>query len=313
MVEDHEQMKTPWPSTACALLGIPPPFETLFFKKRERHGIQLRFISLASPLDPTSVLKSLIHVRLGFTTLNCPLAIRFDVFYMVDEIMNNLVRGKKKANAVEAGTEDKKDTKGNGVSKEKSPQIPKSLMTYSIQIDSGKIQLPPFIDVKLPLTRFSGERSSESGIFFETVLEKFEVAYGLRSPKRRGECLSLPQLAALPEMARMHILLCLKDLAPLEKAFSIKKEKNSFRRIKAVDKGILRMAKKVAKRNSKEDKKRSTSTSSSHGGQRASNFESRRQKILSEIMKLDDGELSELWSVHQRYQKKLAKKRNEEP
>jgi hypothetical protein len=186
------------------------------------------------------------------------------------------------------------------------------MMTYAIQINSGKILLPPAIDMKLPLTRFSGERSSESGIFFQTVLEKFELEFGSKCPKGGGRCLSLPQLAALPEMARMHILLCLKDLSPLEKAFYIKKEKNSFRRIKAVDKGILKMAKKIAKRDAKATKRRSGLSSSTHDAQEAGNSTNRRQKILTEIMKLDDEELAEMWSVHQRYQKKLAKKRNEE-
>jgi hypothetical protein len=193
------------------------------------------------------------------------------------------------------------------------PPHPKSLMTYAIQIDSGKIKIPPLVDMRIPMTRLSGERSSVAGIFLETVIEKLEFAYGSTEPVMKKGCLSLPQIAALPESARMHILLCLKDLSSLEKALYMKKEKNSFRRIKAVDKGIVKMAKKISKRDSKVAKRKSTLATSSHGNQQvASDLACRRQQILSDVMKLDDAELSELWSVHQRYQKKLAKKRNEE-
>jgi len=193
-----------------------------------------------------------------------------------------------------------------------NPLHVRSRMTYAIQIDSGVIKLPPSIDVRLPLTRFSGERSSDSGLFFETALNKLELKYGSTGPHRSKQRLSLPQIAALPEAARMHILLCLKDLSSFEKALHIKKEKNSFRRIKAVDRGILKMAKKITKREAKEAKRGLSLALSTHGSQVTRNSSNRRQQVLSEIMKLDDSELADLWSVHQRYQRKLAKKRNEE-
>ena len=109
----------------------------------------------------------------------------------------------------------------------------------------------------------------------------------------------------------MHILLCLKDLSPLEIALNVKKEKNSFRRIKSVDKAILKTAKKVSKRYAKATGKKK---SSSHLTSRTSILDSanRRERILTEIMKLDDSELTNLWSVHQRYQKKVAKKLRDE-
>ena len=102
----------------------------------------------------------------------------------------------------------------------------------------------------------------------------------------------------------MHILLCLKDLSPLEIALKVKKEKNSFRRIKSIDKAMLKTAKKITKRDAK------SSTNKKHG--KILDTADRRQRILTEIMKLDDSELTNLWSVHQRYQKKLAKKLREE-
>jgi hypothetical protein len=315
MVEDHEHSKAPWPSTACALLDIPPPLETLSYKSRERHGLQFRFLSLMTPHDPNAQARSLIHVRLGFTTVDAPLAVRHDFLRVFNGVMNNLVRVRQTVKTAEDtandahinGAEDVKDEQDSATA------IPKSLMSYTIQLESGHIRLPPTVNIKVPFTRFCGERSSEVGISFETELAKIGLVYGVAEVRSKEECLSLNQIAALPEVARMHILLCLKDLSPLERALVVKKEKNSFRRIKAIDKGILEMAKRISncKRDSKVLKRKSSLATTNHAIGLSRSSTSRRQEILTEIMKLKDEELSELWTVHQRYQKKLAKKRGE--
>jgi phage regulator Rha-like protein len=73
----------------------------------------------------------------------------------------------------------------------------------------------------------------------------------------------------------------------------------------------LKWAKRVSKRDSKVLKGKTALSLSDHSRHVAAGFGSRRQHVLNEIMKLDDSELSEMWSVHQRHQKKLAKKRLE--
>jgi hypothetical protein len=312
MIEDHTQNNKPWPSTACALLDIPPPLESLAYKNREGHGLQFRFMSMSSAagVDPKS--KSLVNLRLGVTAVDSPWTVRKDITLIVSEIMNNIVRTKDASGTESKSVDDLQnndETKSEGVDEENINPLPTSLMTYTIQIDSGNISLYPLIEVKMPMTRFYGERSSLAGFSIEALLEKMEFSHGTKEPEIKKGCLSLPQIAGLPESARMHILFCLEDLSSLEKAFGVKKEKNSFRRIKAVDKAILKTAKKIMKRNSKNiiSKRRSSSHASLP---RDSIFESsnRRQRILTEIMKLDDSDLTNLWSVHQRYQKKLAKK-----
>ncbi|KAL3925199.1 MAG: hypothetical protein SGILL_000572 [Bacillariaceae sp.] len=305
MLEDHERTKSPWPSTACALLDIPPPLETLSYKSRERHGLQLRFLTLVTPNDPKSQSRSQIHLQLGFTAVDAPLAVRHDFFRVLDKVMENLVRVRQRDELEPGEThENKKDT-------EDSPAPPpKALLSYAIQVDGGDIKMPP-INTRMPLTRCFGERSSEVGVSFETELEKMSLAYGMIEERSKEKNLSLSQLATLPEVARMHILLCLKDLSPFEKALYVKKEKNSFRRIKALDKGILKMAKQISKRDAKVSKRNPSLTSSNHAKDLSLGSANYRQDVLTEIMKLDDGELSELWSVHQRYQKKLAKRRGD--
>lgn len=312
MIEDHEHHKTPWPSTACALLDIPPPLESLVYKSRERHGAQLRFVSLSR--NNTS--KSLVHLRLGVTDVDSPWKVMADINLIMKEIMDHVIRTRP-IRGKEKEDEPRNNDQGSDSSGKKLPNSqetdvivrPKSLMTYTIQIDTGNITLSPLIDLKLPLTKFSGERSSQAGIFLETILEKLELAYGSTEPKTIKGCLSLPQIAALPESARMHILFCLKDLSALETALFVKKEKNSFRQIKAVEKGILKMAKKIAKKDAKFSKKKPVNDSSGHNSTTTHiGSGGRRQQILSEIMKLDDRELAELWAVHHRYQRKVAKK-----
>ncbi|KAG7362668.1 hypothetical protein IV203_026028 [Nitzschia inconspicua] len=311
MMEDHEKIRAPWPSTACALLDIPPPLESLVYKSRERHGLQLRFVSLSATTDGALHAKSSVHARLGVTTVNTPLGVRFDFVRVINEILDNLVRGRQRSiNDTPAKDEEKeKDTETSRGQSEDSARD-KVWMSYTVQIDSGDIKLPPSINLKLPLTRFCGEKSSLTGISFESALDKIDVAYGSTQPQTEGQCLTLPQMSELPERVRMHILLCLPDLTPLEEALGVKKEKNPFRRIKTIDKAMLKVAKKVAKRVSKASNKKAELSVSDHSRHGRVGFGNRRQ-LLGEIMKLDDAELSELWSVHQRYKKKLAKKRGE--
>uniref|UniRef100_A0A7S4ABL3 Uncharacterized protein n=1 Tax=Pseudo-nitzschia australis TaxID=44445 RepID=A0A7S4ABL3_9STRA len=326
MIDDHAQNKTPWPSTACALLDIPPPLESLAYRSREGHGLQFRFISTPSSTgsNPDEVSKSIIHLRLGLTTVDSSWDIRNDIRLLISEIMKIIFGPKKKASQTAANEAKEADNARSNTNDEavsnkagtENEQVkPRSLMTYTIQVDSGNISLPPLIQAKMPMTRFSGERSSLAGFSIESVLGKINFSYGSKEPQKiEKRCLSLSQIASIPEHVRMHILLCLEDTSALEQALNVKKERNSFRRIKAVDKAILKMAKKITKRTAKVTSKkklngRHPSLSSRENLLDAS---SRRHNILTEIMKLDDAELSNLWSVHQRYKKKLAKKLQEE-
>jgi hypothetical protein len=327
MIDDHARNKAPWPSTACALLDIAPPVESLAYKSREGHGLQLRFLSTPSSSRPglDEVSRSMIYLRLGLTTVDSNWDIKNEIGVTLGEIMRNL-SGKKKEAPASSDTEadnsgEHKNETDDLTESQKEENQTETLppqrfsMAYTIQVDSGNILLPPLIEVKMPMSRFSGERSSVAGFSIESELGKLDFAYGAKEPM--PTCTSsplLPQIAGLPESVRMHILLCLKDLSPLELALNVKKEKNSFRRIKAVDKAILKTAKKITRRISKATGKKKVSGSSGHHLSRTSLLDAadRRQRILTEIMKLDDGELTNLWSVHQRYQKKLAKKLREE-
>jgi len=314
MIDDHEQNKAPWPSTACALLNITPPAESLAFKSREGHGLQLRFISNLSGTksDIDQISRSMLYVRLGLTTIDSHWKIQNEIGVTVSEIMRCL-RGPRRSGMSTTGetkvNKEVQKSANNDAVENEAPRL-RSLMMYTIQVDSGNISLPPFVEVKMPLTRFSGERSSLAGFSIEAALEKIEFAYGSKELKPKKQPPLLSQVAELPEKLRLHILLCLKDLSPLEIALNSKKEKNSFRRLKSIDKAILKTAKRTNKRLAKSARKKKSSSQIGSLPSRELLLDSanRRQRILTEIMKLDDSELTNLWSVHQRYQKKLAEK-----
>ena len=290
LVAGYDQEKTPWPSTACVLLDIPPPLETLVYQGRERHGLQLRFRSLDDPTNQDEASRSHVFARLGSMNLAAPYGFWREFFRVYKNAVSCI-----KETPNEESSIGKKASKAD----DSSVPRPKSLMKYSVQMDGGRMVMDPLMNVKLPLTHFSGEKSSESGFFLETILNKMRFAYGkTEEPNRRG--FSLQRLAALPENIRLRILLCLEDLGPLEQALELKEEKNSFRRCRSVNKGIVKIAKKLA-RSSKSSRKK-TSRGDFHS--------TRRQEIMTELMKLDDNELDELWSVHQKHLKKVAKKKS---
>ena len=115
LIDDHAQSKAPWPSTACALLDMPPPAESLAYKSREGHGMQLRFISTPSSTqsDQDQVSRSMIYLRLGLTTVDSNWAIRNDISMAIGEIMRSL-RGRKKMTPSKPEEEVEIDSDKNG-------------------------------------------------------------------------------------------------------------------------------------------------------------------------------------------------------
>lgn len=309
VVDDFDNKRAPWPSTACALLAVPPPLETLVYKKRECHGLQMRFISLDNPTDEVVPTRSLLDVRLGVTTISMQWALRLEMSNVRQEIMSTIFdQGATKGsnNGKNEGPKDQATESASSKSQnEDVPETPrpKSLMKYKVQIDSGAISLPPLISLNLPLTQLAGERSTESGLFLESVLQRLEMSYGQVDPSStlHGKCLSLQQMAALPESLRMRILLLLDDLGPLEEALQLKKGSNSFLQCRSVNKGLLKMAKKVSKSSKSSRRKQVRKAESSTN--------TRRHELMTEFLKLDDDELEEMWSSHQKILRKLAKRR----
>lgn len=274
---EESSRRSPWPSTAAALLEMQPPLETLAYEARDRHALQLRYISVNSPGLDCDTSRKHANIRVGIASVDAPWAIRTQVRTIIDQARVSVLGPRPKVD--EPGT----------------PEVPvqqsDALMKYKMQIDGGHIRLYPLIDVRLPLTKFFGDRSS--GLSFETLLDRVSFRYGQHAPAdalhQRG--LSLEQLAELSENVRLRILLFIKDLKPLEAALGVKPESNSFLRCRAVNKGIVRMAKKVG------------TSQPSRTSDSAKNPTTRRQELVTELLRMDDDAMEELFTMYTRSQK----------
>jgi hypothetical protein len=283
MTKEENNRRSPWPSTAAALLEMQPPLETLPYEARDRHALQFRYIKVNSPGLDYDTIRTHANIRVGIASVDAPLAIRTDARTILDQARESVLGPRPEAS--EPGTPEE--------------PVPKSdaLMKYKMQIDGGHVRLDPKIDVRLPLTKFCGERSSDTGLFFETLLDRVSLRYGEHAPAdslhQRG--LSLEQLAELSENVRLRILLFVKDLRPLEAALGVAPESNSFLRCRAVNKGIVKMAKKVRK------------SQESRTSESAVKPTTRRQELVTELLRMDDDSMEELWAMYTSRQK--AKKR----
>lgn len=284
----------PWPNTAAVLLDLPPPLETLVYEKREGHALQFRFIGTDSlqSHENRSFSRQHAFARVGAFAVDAPFKIKDQVLTVISEA-KNCVFGSSEHRQKSLDRSPRPSVKMEATMD--------SLMKYKLQIDGGRICLDPLIDVRIPLTTVGGERSSSSGLSFETILENVNLKYGQGSPalalKRE---LSLRYLAELPESARLRVLLFLEDLTPLESALGLKSESNPFRRCSSVNKGILKSAKKLAR-----------SSKMVHGKDLKKHNMNRRQQLLNQLLKMDDDALESLWATHQLSKRRLSRvKRN---
>lgn len=287
MTREPENKRPPWPSTAAALLDLPPPLETLLYEARERHGLQLRYFMMTEPGNEQR--KSWGHANLwiGSAYIDVPFSIR-DVISAVISESKSVVQGRN-TSPVESlpGVEVVKDYESSTAAIDTRDE---SRLQYKLRFAGGRVRMEPTIDVHLPLTALTGEKSSLSGISIETILHNAKVKYSKPAPRVVEHGLSLPQLAELPENVRLRVLLFLPDLKPLELALGINAEPNSFLRCRAVNKGIVKFSKRHLKRLAKSVQNRPSQADRPN----------RRQELLAKVMALDDLQLETLLMHHQR-------------
>jgi predicted DNA binding CopG/RHH family protein len=273
--------RPPWPSTAYSLLGISVPMETIHYESRERHALQMRYTALSgSNIDED---RSVVDVRVGVTSVDMPFKTKDDIYAVISESQKSVFGPPEdeKPKTDDAPTNEQKTKTKQEVSSKSS------LLKCKVRVDGGRVNISPVINLCLPPSTFFVEQSSLYGLFFETLLQRMEFAYGEErrasvAKSRRG---NLSRLAALPEGIRLRVLLFVNDLGPLETALGLKHESNSFLRYRGVNKAIVR----VAKRSSKLKRKKRESHISTF----------RREEMLAELLSMDDTALQDLWSLHQ--------------
>jgi hypothetical protein len=272
---EDESNRSPWPSTAAALLDVQPPLETLAYQERDRHGLQLRFVNVARHMIDFTKTRSLLNVRLGAAAID----LLFDIKNQIPIII-------KEARTLALGNIP-------AVKHDKKLMI-ESLMRYRIHLDGGNFKLEPRLKLRLPLTVVSGEKSATDGLFFETMLERVSLSYGETCSAVRAlehpTGLSLQQLAKLPENVRYTIFIFLDDLAPISEAFCLKREANSFLQCRSLNKVIVRAAKRATKKDKSLDLESDSEPAVN-----------RRQELITELLKLDDESLEQLYRSYLRF------------
>ena len=277
--------RPPWPTTACALLDVQPSFESQLYESRERHGLQLRVLQVTEdPGKASEKARSLINCQMGPAEVSLPWPVAAPFRGVKDEINKSLFSVQEETDTEEAAAADESNTD--------------TVKQYRFQFGGGRVALGKMMNVHLPLTRLAGDICPESGFSMETLVERAELSYGVSSEKLAPTAntamgFSLRRLTTLPENVRLRILLFVDNLEPMERALQVKRQSNSFLRCTAVNKGLGKIAPKKIRR-------KAAST--------PENSLNRRQELMNKLLTLDDDTLENLWTHHQKKQRKVKKK-----
>lgn len=277
--------RPPWPTTACALLDVQPSFESQLYESRERHGLQLRMLQVTEdPGKASEKARSLINCQMGPAEVSLPWPVAAPFRGVKDEINRSLFSVQEETDTEEAAAADESNTD--------------TVKQYRFQFGGGRVALGKMMNVHLPLTRLAGDICPESGFSMETLVERAELSYGVSSEKLAPTAntamgFSLRRLTTLPENVRLRILLFVDNLEPMERALQVKRQSNSFLRCTAVNKGLGKVAPKKIRR-------KAAST--------PENSLNRRQELMNKLLTLDDDTLENLWTHHQKKQRKVKKK-----
>lgn len=285
MNAEKNHKRPPWPTTAAAMLDVPPPLESLVFEERDRHGFQVRFTTVLDPGKETDRSRKECNMRVGAAIADVPFGVWNDFF--------RIIRLSKESILGPPAPSPPPDP-APGV--ESEPKSMDSIFRYKITAEGGTLHLSPTIKAKVPLSSVDGEISAEAGFSVQAFLEKIKVSFGNPAPPRvLDKGLSLHQLAKLPDNVRLRVLLFLKDLKPLETALGLPAASNSFLRCRSVNKGIVKVSKKLRRKmeNDGLDQDRNKSSSVS-----------KRQVLMSELLALDDDTLEDLLEEHYRRQRR---------
>jgi hypothetical protein len=278
-----------WPTTAATMLQVPALAEMTQFESREKHCLQVRFFSLENGDSDLSM--STMNARVGMFVVDLPDTFPSEVFSIINQAQNSIFGQKVNRESGDKGNVS--EAHKAGLSPKVAREYPRQpRLMYAIRLDGGTVAWSPLVQIRLPILRLSGEQASDSQLFFETILNHVKVQYGKRSSLEMPQNqLSLSTMARLPDEVRLRILLFLNDLGPLEKALGVKRASNSFLRCCAVNKAIVKVAKRSPSPTKMIKRKRSSR-------QPSTDSKPSRQEILSELMKLDEQALEDLWFAH---------------
>ena len=164
----------------------------------------------------------------------------------------------------------KKPTKGS-----KKPS-----WNFQVSTNGGRVSCYPVIEISIPDAKFSGKSGPED-FSFHTLLDGLGIKYGSQKQQPLQQIL----LCALPETLRMHVLVFLDELTPLEEVLQISRKKGAsiFLRSHAINKKLSSM---------NDAQKKATSKPNANAIAR------RRDQLLKQLKELDDDDLESLLTMH---------------
>lgn len=158
---------------------MPAPLETVAYESRERHGLQMRYISVETPGIDADDARSLANIRVGTGVIDRVWEMKSDVYTVIAETKKAL-RGaadEKEAAPTELSSPREEDTKPKCRPSDFSDEV-------QIQMDGGNMNLYPSVLFFMLLAVFAGQRSLDTGLLLHSLLSKVTMKYGqhLRQP-----------------------------------------------------------------------------------------------------------------------------------
>jgi hypothetical protein len=269
---NHSQNDVYIPFTGPRLLELPPPAAFDDVGTNTMYAIHSRVILRGGPKE------GFASVKTGTFCVD-----------MDRSFIDSLSAAVSEAKLIIIRKEEREPIKQSENKSEATTKKDKPLWLIQAATKGGSLSYQPLVKVKLPASRYQAKTSSVDGFSLNTFLNGLGVEYG-KSLVELPAPLSLEPLSALPESLRLHVLLYLDDLTPLEKALKIKKKKkkssSAFLRSHAVSKKLATLQPTFNKHASTEEE--------TH----------RRNDLLSRLQSLDVESLEALLAIHDSFPKK---------
>jgi len=257
------------PCTASRVLGVST--EQLY----KPYATHLRLVQYDAEQEviavpPTKV--NYLDIQVGVFDVDVDDTLPREILKTYGEVSSMIFRKPRKAKT------------SNTKSKPKQKQTSKWL--FHISTKGGTFSYNPRIQTQVPESQIQLRKGSE-GLSFETFLHGLEVKYGSYNFEQPVPP-SIRNLCALPETLRMHILLYLDDLTPLERVLNIRKKKQStFLRSHAINKKLTQQLVKLGGSSAKE---------------KGCSEATRRINALSRLQSLDVESLEALLAINDKLQ-----------
>lgn len=258
--------------TASRVLGVSQ-LASNYARASSSYAVRLRLIQSDFPSSDASQQFArtsrigYVNLQIGLTNIDVDDKLIGDISDAVNEATSILFPEENTSETKEVGSDN--DTKGD------------LNWLCQVSVAGGSVTYAPHIKLKIPGSTFR-LRISPEGSFFETFLHCLSIEYGLYSFEKTTAP-SILLFHTLPESSRMHILLYLNDLSPLEEVLNVKLKKQSlFLRSHALSKRLARPP-------------LSCSSSKKIGSTRV---DIRRDKLLKLLQSLDTDSLEDILAMH---------------